>query len=155
MISEEVKGFVAQPPLAMCLGTRNAQLKPQVTRAFSAKVSEDGTQITMYISKYFVEACLANLNDNGKVAFTTGSPLTHVSYQFKGQYVGIHDCTEEDYAFMQGNVGAFTEVLEQYYGPDMAATLRNFPLNPSVAITFNVEDVFNQTPGPGAGNKLN
>src|ERR1700741_4007417 len=136
MIPQEVKEFIAQPPLAMCIGTRNAELKPQVTRAFAAKFSEDGEHVTVYISKYFIESFLGNLENNGKIAFTAGSPLTHVSYQMKGSFVKTHDCTEEDYALMTPNKEAFTQVLEQYYGPDMAQTMRNFPLNPSVGITF-------------------
>ena len=35
-----------------------------------------------------------------------------------------------------------------------AALIRAIPYRPSVAITFRVEEVFLQTPGPGAGSKL-
>ena len=34
------------------------------------------------------------------------------------------------------------------------AMYQGFVMDPSVAVTFEVEEIFMQTPGPGAGDKL-
>jgi hypothetical protein len=94
---------------------------------------------------------VANLKDNRCLALTVSRPYDHRSLQVKGHMLEMRDSTDKDRANQERWLIGFVEHLHIIGLPrSLVRTLKIFP---SVAVTMCVEDLFEQTPGPGAGRR--
>jgi hypothetical protein len=155
MISKELKEFLTNPALAFTIGTRDANLQPCAGRGCGVSINEGDNTITVLVPKSVVEPHLLNLKNNGRMAFTAIFPGTHGSFQIKGQYQKHEDATETDHQMIERNLIAWKELLTAFYGPAAATNYDTLIFKPAVGITIKIEDIFNQTPGVGAGKKIN
>jgi len=81
--------------------------------------------------------------------------LSHEAYQLKGAYLSSRPASDDDVAFQEAHQAKLCAALCQWFPDEMAkAFILGLACRPSVAITFRVEEVFLQTPGPGAGTKM-
>ena len=119
---------------------------------FGATVNAEEDTITFYLPNVEGAETLGNFEDNGMVAFTVGDPATNETYQFKGPSLSIRPSEDKDTAIQDIHRSKLISHLGPLGYPD--AILTGFTIYPSTAVTFKVEDVFVQTPGPGAGAKL-
>lgn len=150
-LSEELAEFI-ESGVSMLVGTRDGELRPHVMRAVGAVIGKDRESLTVYLAKQLAEQAIANLRDNGKIALTMSRPYDHRSMQVKGTMIGMRDGVEADRAQQERYLAGF---VEHVYIVGLPRTVvRQLRIFPSVAVTFAAEDVFVQTPGPGAGRRL-
>jgi hypothetical protein len=122
---------VLHGPSVMQVGTRNVELRPAHSYVWGAVVHDDRQTITFFVTERRSVRILGDLENNRQVALTIAQ-ASHEAYQLKGAYLSSHPSTEE-------------MVKPMFLGAEY---------RPSVAITFRVEAVFEQTPGPRAGSQL-
>ncbi len=135
------------------IGTRDSKL--QGTEVSSLWfTTNDQKQLTVYMTESLSGQSLSNLSDNKQIAVVYTDPLTHNSYQLKGTYTSHRAANEDEHAAIKSAADRFySDYLAKFgYPPEIIST---FKLVPALAITFNVENTFNQTPGPNAGQKIN
>jgi hypothetical protein len=138
----------------MQVGTRDAELRPAHSYATGAVVHDDRRTVTFFVTERRAKEILRNVEDNGRIALTIAQ-VTHEAYQVKGSYVSSRPATEEDYAVQEAYRAKLWPSLAQAWPEEIVKPLiLGVVYRPSVAITFRVEEVFLQTPGPGAGDKL-
>ena len=98
---------------------------------------------------------LANLRreGDGRVAITGADVVTLRSFQLKGRVVAIEDADDADRAKVDRYCDDFFNDIEATDGTPRVLTER---LRPAayVAVTVEVEEAFDQTPGPGAGSRV-
>jgi len=142
-------------PAFMQVGTRDAELRPTHAWAIGAVSHPDRETVTFFIPESRSAGVLSNLQHNGRVAL--GIVLaSHEAYQLKGTYLSTRPTGDEDVALQEAYRAKLFAAARQAGYPDEIArpfTL-GFAYRPGVAITFRVEEVFLQTPGPGAGSKM-
>lgn len=155
MTNQELRDFISRKCFSLMLGTRNNDLQPAVQRAFGVKASEDFSHISFFIPKSLSEQTLANLKENGRAAGTAVDIGTHQTLQFKGEFVSCHDCNDSDMQEFYANMTGFGGFIEKFFGAEALAQMQAFNILPLVSITFKIQDIFNQTPGPGTGQKIN
>lgn len=146
---------VLHGPAFMQLGTRDARLRPAHTMAVGARVDPDRTTVTVFVPEGRSERLLSHLRDNGRVALGL-SLASHEAYQLKGTFVASRPTGDEDVAHQEAYRAKLHASARDAGYPDQIArplTL-GFAYRPGVAVTFRVEEVFLQTPGPGAGSKI-
>ena len=151
MISQKLVDFVQGPTLHF-VGSRNAKLRPAFSWAFGATVNAAESTITFYVPNVEGAETLGNFEDNGMVALTVSDAATHETYQFKGPHLSTRPSEDKDTAIQDIHRSKLISHLGALGYPDEIFT--GFTFYPSTAVTFKVEDVFVQTPGPGAGSKL-
>lgn len=149
MIPGKIIDFMHGAVLAW-VGTRDARLRPALTWAFGVRVSVTGDEVTAFVPDVEIELTRSNLSQNGLVALNVVHPISHESYQFKGKLTGMRPTTEEERA-VQDILRAKVAALLTMFRPELVT---GFVVAPSTAISFGVEQVFVQTPGPGAGRQL-
>ena len=149
MIPQKLTDFVHGSVLSW-VGSRDDRLRPSVSWAFGARVEAANDLITAFVPDIEAEQVKSNLAHNGLVAFTVAEAITHESYQFKGRLVDLRPSTAEERAVQD----IHRSKLVSHYTKYPEALFGGFVLYPSTAITFRVEEAFVQTPGPGAGEKL-
>ena len=145
---------VLSGPAFMLAGTRDAGLRGAHTCVVGAVVHDDRRTITFFVPESRAARLLSDLQDNGRVAFGFGW-ISHEAYQLKGTYLSSRPTTDEDRARQDAYRATLLAALRQAYPVEMARPLAlGFAYNPGVAVTFRVDEIFLQTPGPGAGSRI-
>jgi hypothetical protein len=123
--------------------------------AVGAVVHDDRQTVTVFVPTARSGRVLRDLTGNGRIA--VGLALaSHESYQLKGTYISSRPTDDTDRARQEARRAALLEsALEAGYPETIARPLAlGLAITPGVAITFRAEQVFLQTPGPGAGTLL-
>ncbi len=142
-------------PAYMQIGTRDAALRPAHTFAVGAVVHEDRETVTVFVPTARARRMLADLESNGRVAL--GIVLaSHEAYQLKGSYLSTRPTDASDLARQETYRKALLEdALRVGFPEEIARPLtQGLAYTPAIAMTFRAEQVFLQTPGPGAGTPL-
>ncbi|HWC01541.1 MAG TPA: hypothetical protein VHF87_02110 [Methylomirabilota bacterium] len=146
---------VLRGPAFLQIGTRDGALRPTHTAAVGAVVHDDRQTVTVFVPTPRAERVLRDLTANGRIALGF-SLASHEAYQLKGRYVSSRPLDDADRARQEAyRATLMASALEAGYPEAIARPLTlGFAYTPGVAITFRAEEVFLQTPGPGAGTLL-
>jgi hypothetical protein len=138
--------------VSISIATRDAGLTPYGTRIFGVKVDPDGSHVTAFLTSKTAGPILENLEANGQVALCFDRPSDSRACQIKGVFVESRRCRPSERAEIDRQAGGFFADLETIGFP--SALLSGWVRWPAVAVRFRVTDVFHQTPGPGAGERV-
>ncbi len=150
-LSDELIEF-AESGVSILIGTCDAGLRPETMRSVGAQVAADRQHVTAWINAELAQRTLANLKINPRIAAVFTRPMDHRSVQLKGDVVEVRPGTDAERTLSERYLAGF---VEQLYCIGMPrAMTRRLRFWPSVAITFVTTELFQQTPGPGAGQRL-
>ena len=134
------------------VGTRDAGLRPEITRGWGAHILPDRHTIDLCISFSAGAKTLVNLRDHDEVAVTFHHTNTYKTVQLKGRFLESDEPTPEDWERVKRHEKELTAQAAMNRIPlDIGSRLFTEDL---VRIRFVVEQAFEQTPGPSAGGKL-
>ncbi len=140
------------------VGTRDAELVPELVRAWGPRVSRDRRRVSVCVAMGAGAKTLGNLRDNARVAVTFALPANSNAIQVWGRCVGTGRPDREDLTAVQQHRDVFAQVNKGIGVPlpfIEALWQRELAGSPGmVRIRFVAEQVFNQTPGPEAGSRL-
>lgn len=140
------------------VGTRDADLVPELIRAWGPRFSRDGRSMSLCVAGAGSARTLANLRNNGRLAVTCALPLDSHAIQLWGRCLGTAPANREDLSAVQTHRDAFARSNASIGVPRPfieALWQRELAGSPAmVRIRFAAEQIFNQTPGPGAGSRL-
>lgn len=138
--------------VSVMVGTRDAALIPECTRAWGIRVAPDRGTMTILLTETFAGKTLDNLRANGMIAVTCTRPTDHLTCQLKGSVRSIKPVTSVDRELSRRWHREFSAEL---MACGVSSTLsEGWIVEPTVAVDVNVTEVFDQTPGPGAGQKV-
>jgi hypothetical protein len=150
-VSDEIAAFLGQG-LSFLVGTCDARHVPECTRAVGLVVHDDRATATVYLPEVTSTLAVANLRENMRIALVASYPLDHRSLQLKGRVTAITPADEAHKPLIERYLEGFSGVLELVgMPPEVVRLLSHWP---SVAVTFAVDELYDQTPGPGAGARL-
>src|SRR5262245_51583941 len=86
-LTTELAAYVVSG-VSVVLGTRDALMAPEITRAWGPRISRDGRSLSMCIALAGNARTLDNIRDNGRVAVTFALPTNYRSIQLWGHCVG-------------------------------------------------------------------
>jgi len=156
LLNDQIRGFL-HSGVAVMMGTRDADLIPEAIRGWGPVETADGT-INVCIGLAAGQKTLENLADNRQVTLALSSPLNYAQYQIKGRCAQVVEANAEDVSRVESHreafiiacesIGTARSVIERLYLQDVG--------DPPVLVNvrFEPEQIFNQTPGPTAGNSL-
>jgi hypothetical protein len=151
IIDRELADFIQQG-VGIFIGTRNAALEPNGARAIAARVEPDGTRLVVYLADVAAARIVPDLEGNGHVAVTFGRPVDERACQIKGTFIAARPARDDERAVIESQWDGFTRNLELIGVAPIARSA--WPKWPATAIAFTPTAVFEQTPGPAAGNQL-
>ena len=149
MIPQDLTDFI-QGAVVSWVGSRDDRLRPSVSWAFGARVKAADDLITTFVPDIEADQIKADFTGNGMITFTVVQGISHEAYQFKGRVVELRPTTDEERAVQD----IHRSKLISFYSVFPEVLFTGFKLYPSTAVTFRVEEAFVQTPGPGAGDRL-
>ncbi|CAN7211051.1 hypothetical protein [Rhizobium sp. LjRoot258] len=151
VLDAELARFIASPVMII-IGTRDKHNRAAIARGAGATVLKGSGMVEVIVSEWQWPDCIANIHATGHIAATFVRPSDYVAYQLKGRGT-VRTAAEEDIR------------LSRRYVVDIVDTLGGLGVEPQLAapwivnaeaavIRLAVEDVYLQTPGPGAGALL-
>ena len=156
-LSDDLATFLERG-VSVMVGTRSAECVPELMRAWGPRISADRRSISVCVAKAGSATLLANLQDNGHVAVTFALPLNSNAVQVWGRSVATAAANGQDLSAVDAHRDAFARMNESLGVPRPfieALWRRELAGSPAmVRIRFVAEQIFNQTPGPGAGSPL-
>jgi hypothetical protein len=135
--------------VSLLIGTRNAALRPASARGFGVEIDVAGFAATVFLPASAAALTLSNLRDNGQIALTFSRGFDHRSLQVKGHILSISETNERQRHLQDRYFAAFSAGLLLISHRENS--LRHVRYYPSYALSFRIESMFDQTPGPGAG----
>jgi hypothetical protein len=151
MISAELASFL-ESGVSILVGTRDARLFPECTRALGARVEAGGAELTIFLPDATSAVTVDNLRQNGRLAVAFSRAHDLRSFQLKGRLLELCPATESDRDRIERYRCAWAGALA-VVGMPPRITLRVVHW-PAQAVRVRVEAIFVQTPGPGAGAPL-
>ena len=134
------------------MGSASVDLKTAHTDTLSASVDPANDTVTSFVLSFLAGPVLENFKSTGRVSYFVALP-SHEAYQFKGQFIETRQLTEDELAHSE----QFRNAAQEYMvgnGIPAEPAAQMLGTAPDLGITFKVEKIFNQTPGPEAGQEL-
>lgn len=141
--------------VAAVLGTRDAGLVPEVARGWGVRVLPDRATVELCIGLPSGRRTLANLADNGQLAVTCVRPSDYRQVQLKGRGSEGGTPSQDERARVARHQEAFTrQVADVGIAADLCPRFWSHDEGGLVKLRLEVEEAFDQTPGPDAGRPL-
>jgi hypothetical protein len=147
----ELVDFV-ESGVSVLIGTRDAGLRPEAQRAVGCVVRSDRQVLALLVPELTGTRTLANLAAGSAVAVTFSRIVDHRTVQVKGACVGVRAAGAAEVEAARRYVSAFTEAL--YFIGMSRATARRLRIEPLHVVEMVVGELFEQTPGPSAGERM-
>lgn len=150
MIEPEVTELI-ESPCSLIVASADADGLPDAIRGWGVDVlGPDRVRVLLAAD---AERTLANLADGGRIALTTTHFITAVSWQLKGVATAIEAASPADRIRFDAYCSGCLQILSAAQDMPEAVIARLIPAD-VVACEMVVEQVFDQTPGPGAGARV-
>ena len=154
MIPHRIVRFLEHDANLAFAGTRDRHLVPCGHRVSAWQVGNNRRTLTAYVGETFTDGLLEALEDNGQLALTVEEFPSHETYQFKGQFLRHRPIADDDLALVDRVRDRFVRRMKSLNTDVPPSALSDYILKPSLAVEFEVHDIFVQTPGPGAGKRV-
>ena len=116
---------------------------------YGAIVDNSKTKITCFVRSSESRDVLNILKNSPNISYYVGM-ITHEAYNFKGEFQEVTDLDSDTLNISENYRKNLIDVLSGL-GLDVEAVKKRYGDAPDLGITFKVNKVFVQTPGPEAG----
>jgi hypothetical protein len=138
---------------SLVVGTVASDGVPFVTRGWGIKVVKADLDCVRLVLDSLDAVTLENLGVTGRVAVTAADVPTLQSKQLKGRAAEVFPAGDEDRATVEEFCDAFFDSVVATDGTDRRLLERLVPLD-FVACDVMIDELYDQTPGPGAGSAV-
>ncbi|MCM5557004.1 hypothetical protein [Pleomorphomonas sp. JP5] len=152
MLEDDVAAFLSGNVMIIA-ATRDAAMRAHVGRGCGADFDPDVGDLTLLASSTQWPAFHANARSGAPIAMTVCQPDTYKCLQLKGQIIDVHEATEAQKARGQRYLDAMLAIMADL-GVSRLQLSTVFSNADLVAIRFWPVDLFIQTPGPEAGERV-
>lgn len=154
MLTDELATFI-QGAVSILAASRDRRHVPSVSRAIALRVSPDRARVTLLLATEQCRQLLADIQATRAVAVVCTQPSTHRTLQLKGSDAHVTPLADGDYDLAAQHNAAFAEeIVPLGYARDLALTVHDVTGQTLSAVTFGVDALFEQTPGPRAGTRM-
>lgn len=136
--------------VAVCDG----QNRPSLARGLGIRVSGDRRLVSVFLSQTHATQVLRCLGEGSAIALAVTRPTTHETLQLKGKVVQIAPMSADDLSALASYQDSVVEeIVSLGYQTEFVRSLLSGSED-CLAVVFQPTELFNQTPGPRAGEKL-
>lgn len=154
LLTDDYACFI-QGAVSILAASRDSRCVPSVSRAIALRVSADRREVTLLLATSQCRQLLADIASTRAVAMVCTEPSTHRTVQIKGFDARLTPLQDGDYALATAHNEAFAEHLMPLgYARELALTVHDVSGDTLTAVTFAVDAMFEQTPGPRAGTRM-
>lgn len=151
MIPDELSVFL-ESGLSIVVATRDGELQPNGAVAWALSVHDDRAHVSVFLHPDAAKEMLENLGSYPQIALDLDLPTSHRACQLKGLFVSARKARAPERAEVERQLEAFSADLAAIGIP--RALTAGWSSWPCTVLKVRVTDLFEQTPGPGAGDRL-
>lgn len=143
-------------PIAISVATSDERLRPSLAHVYGCRPDTAPQSLRLFVIRDETEMVLANIAANRRVAAVFSDVRTFRSLQIKGvdARAVTFDAADAIARTTHQHLVA-EEIVSLGYAPGPARAYFSAPATADfVTILFTASDIYQQTPGPGAGAKL-
>lgn len=141
--------------ISVIVASRDAAHRPSLMRAVGTTVSDDGSEITVFLSRRQSRQLVQDLSTTGRIAVVCSEPSTHVTLQLKASRCELRAAVPDDQPALARYLASMEhEIAQVGYPAELTRAMLAHQLEDLVAVRFTPEQAFDQTPGPRAGTPL-
>jgi hypothetical protein len=149
LITPSIAAFLEGPNSTM-VASHDAGLVPEIARAVALTCAPDGETVTVVLPTNASADVIRQLHADPRIAIVCELSSTHRTLQLKGRATAIRPSRDEERPAIEAALAAFVLHLEQIGLPRRLT--ERLVAWPATSITVRVEQLFEQSPGPGAGD---
>jgi hypothetical protein len=154
LIPQDLLAMMARG-VSVIVASRDLALRPSVMRAVGSQVASDGSSITVFVSRRQSRQLVQDVAATGHVAVVFSEPATHRTVQVKATRAMLRNAEASDAPVLARYLVSMEHEIQRVgYAPPMTRAMLAHQLDDLVAISFEPEQAFDQTPGPKAGAPL-
>lgn len=137
---------------SMTAATVGLDRRPTTCRAVGLDVDGPHRRVSVYLPLSTASRSIANLVANGRLALVCSNPTNHDTVQIKGDVVEARIASETDRSYVNAWQEGFVEGLSTVGMP--RALTRSIRTWPAFCVVVDVTEIYEQTPGPRAGARV-
>jgi hypothetical protein len=154
LLTRDQAAFLAGP-VGISVASHDESLRPSLSRACGCKVSSDCRRVFIYVVKAHAQALLSDIGAGRPVAAVFSRPRTHETLQLKGPAGRVRPLTQADRTVLQASCAAFVgEIAALGFSEAFIDAYLTSCRGEAACIAFTPTAIFDQTPGPRAGMRL-
>jgi hypothetical protein len=134
---------------SMTVATADGTGLPTACRAVGMRLDADGRGVVVYLPLATAPKSIANIATNGRIAICVSDVIDHSTLQLKGMRRAVRVACPDEAAVVTRWLHAFTDQLDRI-GMPKCVTL-GLSHWPAFAIEVDIDELYEQTPGPRAG----
>ena len=151
MLSADMIAMV-QSGVSTIVSACDAALRPSIMRAVGGTISDDGRWVTVYLARNQSRQLLQDIAASGRVAVVFAEPTTNRAVQLKTQQARSRNATPADQPLLARYLAAMEKQIAMVgFQPPLTQAMLAHEMGEVVAIEFEPQEAFDQTPGPTAG----
>ena len=133
-------------------GVASKSNKTKHVDTLGVRINTSESLITCFVINSECKEVLEYLNESGRISFFVGM-ISHEAYNLKGQYVSSEKLNNSDLKISKNYTNNVIDIITSV-GLSKEAALEKYGKVPDLGITFKVDKVYIQTPGPEAGKEI-
>ena len=134
-------------------GVASKSNKTRHVDTLGVTINSSNSLLTCFVIKSDCKEILDYLKESGRISFFVGM-ISHEAYNFKGQFEDFNLLSKSDLEISENYRSNVINIITNIGMPREAA-MEKYGIVPDIGITFKVDKVFVQTPGPDAGKLIN
>lgn len=154
VLSAEMVAMV-QGGVSTIVSSCDAALRPSIMRAMGSTISDDGRTVTVYLARKQSRQLLQDIAASGCLSVVFSQPSNYRTLQLKTRQARSRATHAADHALLQRYLVAMEwELTQVYIPPVLTRVMLAHDTDDLVAVEFEFQEAFDQTPGPNAGAPL-
>ncbi len=133
-------------------GVSSSKNKTVHVDTLGVKIDNIQSTLTCFVINSECKKVLQYLSETGRVSFFVGM-ISHEAYNFKGQFLSSKKLNNEDLKISEKYTNNVIDIITSV-GLSKDAAVEKYGKVPDLGITFKVDKVYIQTPGPEAGKEI-
>lgn len=151
MITQAVVDFLSVAR-SVSAGSCNGLGQPFATRCAAVRIQPDRQHLHLFIATAISETLVQHVTETQRLAVQVSHPRDHRTLQLKGRTLRAEAAPDSDRRYVEQWMLELAQVLDGIGLPfERVMCMAHWP---ATRIELRVEQIFLQTPGPGAGAPL-
>ena len=138
--------------MSVLVGSVDARGMPSCCRAMALVSNDELVTATVYVPVATSQVTIANIANTHRIAVVSANPIDHSTIQLKGTVTGTRLARPDEEPVVRERAQAFGRSLEAIGLPGrVTGRVTHWP---AFAIDLRVQEIYEQTPGPRAGTRI-
>jgi general stress protein 26 len=151
-INDFVKELLEKPCFGFVAGLDEAG-HPEMSRCFGFNYDTEQNTLTVYTFKKDFQKMQDHLSAGDKISVALSNAQNFKTIQFKGTLNRIYDTPEHEMTYPRSCNTMQADIMASWGVPNQV--FANWSFEQSVTVVMDVNEMFDQTPRPKAGEKIN